>query len=772
MYAKIIVDIKHEEVNQAYDYRIPESLVDDIKKGMRVIVPFGAQTRMGFVVDILKISDSATKEIIELLDVIPTISDEMFEIIDYLQNQSLSLYSAVFQTVIPSEITLSYEKDIYLLDQTLLPETFIDFFNQKGIWHLKKNDYHLLPALRKLHKNKVVLIKNAYKQKAKDKTQIVYVYNDQHTYQKIDRYPAVQSLIKDRPYTKKELIDNQKLTTSQINTLTKHNVLIQLEQKVTRDIKHLFDQKDKIVNLNPEQIKAATVIKKSLNQNQTFLLKGVTGSGKTEVYLDVLETVLEKNKKALVLVPEITLVAPMAKSIKSRFNNVAIYHSALSKGERYDQYQMILHDEVDIVIATRSGVFLPINDLGIIIIDEEHDNSYMQKEGVIYDAKEIALLRAKYHQIPLVLGSATPSIASMYLAKNKIYQLLTLSKRPFELKQPEITFVDMKKELNEKNTSIFSKSLKEKIENRLNQHEQTLMLFNRKGYAPFVLCRQCGYVPRCPDCDISLTYYKDKNMLKCHYCGYEKPFNQTCELCNQKAVKEVGVGIEYVEAQIKKTFPNARVLRMDKNVTTTKGSHEKIWHQFLNEEADILLGTQMISKGLDFPKVTLVGVLMADLSLKVPSYTASEETYMLLTQIAGRSGRHLPGEVVIQGYQLDHYAIQSVIKDYDQFYKEALFDRKISKYEPFYHVSQFLIEGTSYLKTYQKAFMLKKSLHTFDDVYVLGPVPAFIKKMKDHYRFVVTVKFKSFDMDEIKALIKSISNEDIRIKYYPNLDML
>lgn len=769
MFAKVILDIKHEEVNKAYDYHIPDSLVSELKKGMRVIVPFGAQTRMGFVISIFEISESATKDIIEILDVIPTISDELFFIMDYMIENSLSLYSAVFDTVIPSGLTMHYDKDIYLLDEVLLPDEYREFFNKKGVWHLKKGDYELLPKLRRLHDKKIIEIKNAYKQKTNEKTVFVYRYNNNHAYEKISKYPQIESLNFNKSYEKKELEDVG-FSTSHINTLVKHGVFIKRKTQIDRDIKHLFDDRDKVVVLTDEQKQASDQIKSSLSTHQTFLLKGITGSGKTEVYLDVIEKVVKDSKKVLVLVPEIMLIAPMAQRIKSRFDHVAIYHSALSSGEKYDQYQQILNEKVDVVISTRSGIFLPIQDLGLIIIDEEHDQSYMQKEGVIYDARKIAELRAKYHQIPLVLGSATPSIVSMYQASNKEITLLTLHKRPFELKEPHIYFVDMKKELNEKNTSIFSNVLKQKIDDRLAKKEQTLMLFNRKGYAPFVLCRQCGDVPKCPECDISLTYYKDKNILKCHYCGYEKPFSPTCEICHQKTVKEVGVGIEYVESQLKKTFPEARVLRMDKNVTTKKGSHEKIWHQFLNEEADILLGTQMISKGLDFPKVTLVGVLMADLSLKVPSYTASEETYMLLSQISGRSGRHLPGEVVIQGYQLDHYAITSVKKGYDTFYKEALYDRKISRYEPFYHVSQCIIEGPSYLKAYQKAFMLKKRLHTLNDVIALGPVPAFIKKIKDQYRFVVTIKFKDIDISEIKYIIESLKEDLMSIRYYPNLD--
>ncbi|MCD4826893.1 MAG: primosomal protein N' [Acholeplasmataceae bacterium] len=771
MFAKVIIDIKHQQVNHHFDYIIPDVLLDDLKIGMRVLVPFGAQTRLGFVTNITTTSMTATKEIIDILDNKPTISDELFHIIDDIKKHSSELYSAIFDTVIPSEIKLDYDKDIYLLNEALCPLDIKSNFNQKGIWHLKKNQFDMLPRLRRLEKNNVIEIKLSIKQKTNKKFKVVYTINLNHQYHKVNQYPLVDHLKPNVGYDKKALIDLG-FSISQIQTLKKHDVLVQSNEQVIRDIDHVFDDIDKQVKLNDEQLVAAKTIKTSLNQTHTFLLKGVTGSGKTEVYLDVIKEVLDKGQKVLIMVPEITLIAPMAQRLLSRFSNVAIYHSALSQGERLDQYHMILNNQASIILSTRSGVFLPIQKLGLIIIDEEHDRSYIQTEHVTYDAKHIAMLRSKYHMIPLVLGSATPSVVSMYKAISKVYTLLNLTKRPGGINMPDIKLVDMKDELKQKNTSIFSNDLLNSIKDRLKKDEQTLILFNRKGYAPFVLCRQCGDVPKCPDCDISLTYYKDKNILKCHYCGYEKPFNPVCEICHQKTVKEVGAGIEYVESELKRKLPDARILRMDKNIVQTKGSHERIWHQFLNHEADILLGTQMISKGLDFPKVTLVGVLMADLSLKVPSYLASEETFMLLTQIAGRSGRHQEGEVIIQGYDLSHYAIKTLKSGYDAFYKEALYERKLSLYEPFAHVSQFLIEGVSYLKTYQHAFLLKKRLAKLDGLTVLGPSQALIKKIRQNFRFVVTIKYMNLDYDTIRTITDDLSSKEVKIKYYQNLDMI
>ncbi|MFH0766810.1 MAG: primosomal protein N' [Bacillota bacterium] len=771
MFAKVIIDIKHEEVNHFFDYLIPEEFQAFLERGMRVIVPFGAQTRMGYVVEITNISDDATKEIIDVLDVVPTINDETFMLIESIMDYAPSLYSAIFSTVIPNALLMNYQKEICIIKPDEVPKDILPFFNSRGTWMLKKKDQVFYPRLKKLLEKNIISIETILKQKEIAKTQIYYAFNDKHQYQKIDRYPLILDLYMNKSqYSKKELIELG-ASSSNLNTLEKHQVLKPEKMDVFRDITHQFSLDDKRVELNKEQQFAIENIRSSFSKNQIFLLKGITGSGKTEVYLNVIEDIIQMGLQVLFLVPEITLIAPMAKRLKSRFSEVAIYHSALSKGERYDQYRMIAEKRASIILGTRSAVFLPIASLGLIIVDEEHDPSYEQSEGVLYNAKMIARRRALYHHIPIIFGSATPSITSMYSAQNGEFRLLELTKRPLNIAMPKIKLVDMKKELKSGNATMFSSDLMKAMKDRLEKHEQTMLLFNRKGYAPFVLCRQCGDVPKCPHCDISLTYYKDKNTLKCHYCGYEKPYDVTCEVCMENTVKEVGVGIEYVEHTLKKALPSARVLRMDANVTKHKGSHELIWNEFNNEEADILLGTQMIAKGLDFPKVTLVGVLMADLSLKVPSYQASEQAYMLFTQVTGRSGRLLPGEAIIQGYDLNHYAIKSVLNSYEDFYREALYYRKLSGYMPFIQTSQILIEGTQYLKTYQQAFLLRKKLVMLNYT-VLGPAPAMIKKIKDQFRFTLTIKSDSRLERSAFELIQSLETKDVSMKYYPNLDIV
>ncbi|MCR3906200.1 MAG: primosomal protein N' [Tenericutes bacterium] len=774
MYAKVIIDIKHEDVNRFFDYIVPQKFEDFLERGMRVVVPFGSQTRMGYVTEITSESKDATKEIIEVLDVIPSINEELFNLMNYIKNHVPALYSSIFSTVIPPELSVNYTKVIEMVNADLIPDDLKPYFNKKGIWKLKRKDQVLYPRLKYLRdskKNEIIRIKTIIKEKGTPKIDKTYQYNENHQYKRIYHYEMVVDLFNmKKEYTRKELLD-QGLTSSNLNTLVKHDVLIEKEKEVIREIQHHFNLEDKKIVLTDEQQNATHQIVNRLDKQEVFLLKGITGSGKTEVYLEVISKVIEQQKQVLVLVPEITLIAPMAKRLKSRFSDVAIYHSALSTGERFDQYKKIQSRKASIVLGTRSAVFLPMDDLGLIVIDEEHDDSYIQKEQVIYDAKEIAFERAKHHHIPVVLGSATPSITSMYQANNQKYTLLELTKRPFDLSIPSIEFVDMRKELKNNNTSIFSKTLLDAMHQRLERKEQTILLFNRKGYAPFVLCRSCGDVPKCPHCDISLTYYKDKQTLKCHYCGYEKPFDSTCSVCQEPKVKEVGTGIEYVEHFLKKHIPHARVLRMDKNTTQTKGSHEIIWNDFLNEEADILLGTQMIAKGLDFPKVTLVGVLMADLLLKVPSYKSTENAYMLLAQVTGRSGRFYPGEAIIQGYDVDHFAIRSVNQTYETFYQEALYNRKLMNYPPFKNTSQILISGKSYLKTYQRAFMLKKALLGLS-CDVLGPSQALITKIKDYYRFTITLKYETIEKQELFGILEAYEFDDIKIRYFPYLDIV
>ncbi len=770
MFASVIVDIKNKEINRQFDYIIKDEDVLSIKRGMRVVVPFGEQLRMGYVISIFDKSEKANKEIVDILDVQPTVDEETFKIIDDIYEKTHQIYAAIFETVVPSQIQLKYKKQITLLNPDLVDASFKQLFNHKNMLTISKNNHEYDYKLRKYNAMNAIEIKQIYEQKTKEKYETKYQFNKNHQYQRASIYEDVLILLKDQIHSKDELIDLG-LSISSIKTLVKHGVLSKLEVKIKRDVSHVFKLNDKKISLTKDQSKIFEHIKIGLNHHEKHLIKGVTGSGKTEIYLNLIEEVLKQHKQVMILVPEITLIAPMAQRLKSKFDDVEIYHSALSSGERLDAYIAIKEGESRILLGTRSASFLPFKALGLIIIDESHDDSYIQNESVIYDAIDVLELRALIKDISIVLGSATPKVTRYYQAKNQVYQLHELNQRPNGIKLPHIELVDMKDELKASNTSMFSRKLEQAILDRLSKKEQVMILFNRKGYAPFVMCRTCGHVPTCPTCGIALTYYKDDQKLKCHYCGHEEMYKDHCSVCQSTQIKEVGVGIEQVEKALKKAFSQARILRMDANVAKTKGSHEMIWHQFNEADADILLGTQMIAKGLDFPKVTLVGVLMADLMLRIPSYLASEKAYTLLTQISGRSGRFTQGDVIIQGYDLNHYAIKHAKDAYETFYQSALYDRKIANYEPFMHIAQLLVEGKSYLKTYQNAFRLKKHIEQINTYSVLGPTPAYIKKIGDDYRFVMTLKYKIFD-SKIFEYIDQVESKETRIKYYPNQELV
>ena len=772
MYARVIVDIKNRQVNRHFDYIVKDDFSNRIKKGMRVVVPFHRQIRLGYVTDILSKSDQASKEIIEILDDEPTISEETFLMIDHIYKQTHDIYASIFETVVPNQIQLRYKKEIHLIDPHKVDEAFLSCFNSKGIFRVSKSNHEYDYKIRKYQKLNAIEVKQVFEQKVNEKSVKTYTYNPIHQYARVHAYQdRLDMLDYNQSYEKQALLDLG-FSVSNLQTLEKHQVLTTSMKRVLRDVKHVFTLKDKVVTLTEEQKKAYHMIKSSYGNYEPILFKGITGSGKTEIYLKVIEDLIKNQKQVLFLVPEITLIAPLAKRLKSRFDDVVIYHSGLSAGERLDAYHQAKTHQASIVLGTRSSVFLPFDALGAIMIDESHDASYMQSDHVIYDAIDIALLRGKYHLIPIILGSATPKVSRYYQAKRNKYKLIELKHRPYGIKEPHIELIDMKKELENGNTSMFSVTLKNAIEDRLNKNEQIMILFNRKGFSPFVMCRSCSHVPVCPTCGIALTYYKKDEMLKCHYCGHEEPFKKTCDACGSTSIKEVGAGIELVEAMLKKTFSKARILRMDANVTKQKGSHEALWHTFNEAQADILLGTQMIAKGLDFPKVTLVGVLMADLLLNIPSYQASEQAYNLLTQVAGRSGRFSPGDVYIQGYQLDHYAIAKTLETYEDFYEKAIYDRKIQKYEPFGKVSQILCEGTGYLKTYQEAFKLKKAINQSLSSYtVLGPVQAYIKKHNEKYRFVMTLKYEQLNQHIFK-LIDQFKSDEVSFKFYPNLEIM
>ena len=414
-----------------------------------------------------------------------------------------------------------------------------------------------------------------------------------------------------------------------------------------------------------------------------------------------IQKVLEEGREGIVLVPEISLTPQMVNRFKGRFGDeVAVLHSGLSIGEKYDEWRKIQRKEVRVAVGARSAIFAPFENLGIIIIDEEHETSYKQEDNPRYHARDVAIERARTHNCSVILGSATPSLETFARAKKGVYQLLTLSKRMNDQSLPTVDIVDMREELREGNRTMFSRVLYDKLQDRLMKKEQTVLFLNKRGHSSFVMCRDCGYVIQCPNCDISLTYHQYQQQMKCHYCGYEAVVPTICPECTSEHIRYFGTGTQKVEEELGKIFPEARVIRMDVDTTSRKGSHEKLLTAFQEGKADILLGTQMIAKGLDFPNITLVGVLSADTMLHLPDFRSSEKTFQLLTQVSGRAGRHeLAGEVVIQTYSPEHYSIELAgQQDYDQFYQKEMMIRKIHRYPPFYYLALITVSHEELMK--------------------------------------------------------------------------
>ena len=553
---------------------------------------------------------------------------------------------------------------------------------------------------------------------------------------------------------KKEEVN--KISVSGVNTLIKNGIIIEslIEEYrlVTKDI----NKEKETFKLTVEQQEAKNKIL-SQTQSSVFLLHGVTGSGKTVVYMEIVEEMLNRGKDSIFLVPEISLTPQMVYHFKSRFGDeVAVLHSRLSEGEKYDEYRKIVEGKVHIVVGARSAVFAPFKNLGAIIIDEEHTTSYKQDNNPKYSAIEIAIERAKNNNAIVILGSATPSLETYARSIKGLYTLVELKHRVNTNNLPLVEIVDMSKEKHR--GSIFSSRLITEVNKRLEEHEQIILLLNRRGYSSFITCSNCGYTAKCPHCDITLTYHKTSNTLRCHYCGYADKMNDICPSCGEKAIKTLGTGTEKVEEEIKKVF-NARVVRMDLDTTSKKGSHEKIITAFKNHEYDILLGTQMIAKGLDFSNVTLVGVINADTSLMIPNYRSNEYTFQLLMQTAGRSGRgEKKGSVIIQTFNPEHYAITLASKhDYIDFFKQEMEVRRKLSYPPYYYLIYIKVIGKDYNKISVESNKIASILtRELKNSKILGPTTCSVFKLNGLFRFGIIIKYKK--EEKMEEVLQSLVN--------------
>ncbi|QDK68940.1 primosomal protein N' [Bacillus halotolerans] len=778
-FAEVIVDVSTKNIDRPFDYKIPDHLKGMIKTGMRVIVPFGPRKIQGFVTAVKDTSDlsgKSVKEVEDLLDLTPVLTEELMNLSSWLSDKTLSFKITALQAMLPAALKAKYEKELKIAEGADIPPQVERLFSEtKSLLYSDIPDHDTLKIIQKQVQKGHIDVTYKVAQKA-NKKMVRYIQANagkeelSKQAEGLSRQAAKQQAILHFFMTEPEgtkipaadLCKKTDTSSATIKSLIQKGLLKETYEEVYRDpYQDKMFKKTEPLPLTDEQSAAFQPIRRTLdnNEHQVFLLHGVTGSGKTEIYLQSIEKVLAKGKEAIVLVPEISLTPQMVHRFKGRFGSqVAVMHSGLSTGEKYDEWRKIHRKEVRLVVGARSAIFAPFENLGMIIIDEEHESSYKQEEMPRYHAKEVAIKRAEHHRCPVVLGSATPTLESYARAQKGVYELLSLKHRVNHQVMPEVSLVDMREELRNGNRSMFSIELMEKLEETIAKGEQAVLFLNKRGYSSFVMCRDCGYVPQCPHCDISMTYHRSGQRMKCHYCGHEEPVPHTCPECGSDHIRFFGTGTQRVEEELTKVLPHARVIRMDVDTTSRKGAHEKLLSAFGEGRADILLGTQMIAKGLDFPNVTLVGVLSADTTLHIPDFRSAEKTFQLLTQVSGRAGRHeKPGNVIIQTYTPSHYSIQlTKTHDYETFYQHEMAHRREQSYPPYYYLALVTVSHEEVAKaavTAEKiAHLLKANCGA--DTKILGPSASPIARIKDRYRYQCVIKYKQ--ETQISALLKKI----------------
>lgn len=713
MYAEVIININAKALNRIFDYIVPTEMESIIKVGARVFVPFGKGSKLedGFVINLKEESEIAKNEDIKLKEI------GKIEIEESLTENNITLAKLMAR---------KYFCNISDCIKLMLPPGT----GGKELSNRTKEKVGNFVFLKKDIDDINFDIDNGKIKSDKHIRVLKFLIENDGTY--------ISDL---------EILTD--VNRSVFKTIEKNGYIEIVEKQIERNpFVHKNIEKDKPRVLNEEQKKCYDSIMFSIDNDEfsKHLIYGITGSGKTEIYLQLIQAVLEKGKDSIVLVPEISLTPQMVDRFLARFGDtVAVLHSKLSVGERYDEWQKIVKGEAKIVIGARSAIFAPVKNLGIIIIDEEHDISYKSDSTPRYNAKDLAKYLAEKAECPLVLGSATPDIVTMQQAKEREIALHVLTKRATNTNLPDVEIVDLRNELASGNRSMLSFKLQSEIENNLKNKKQTILFLNRRGYSTFVMCRECGYVAKCKHCNISLTYHMSENKLKCHYCGFEMPVVKECPECNSKKVKYFGTGTQKLEEEIKKMYPEASTIRMDIDTVSKKNSHEEILNKFKNENIDILIGTQMVVKGHHFPNVTLVGVITADGSLNLEDYRAVERTFQTLVQVSGRAGREEKGKVIIQTYNPDHYAIiDSQKQDYDLFYNQEVNLRKMLNYPPFCDIIMVRFSGKNLSEIQKVSDLVYKNISAIknDNFTIYKPVPSPIDKIKNKYRWRIIIKCK------------------------------
>lgn len=784
MIAQIIVDIAAKQTDRIFEYHVPDELID-VAIGSRVFVPFGSRKLQGFVVGLSKTSNfpGKLKDLLLVVDELPPLTPELVALSETLAKEIFSYRISILKAMLPRVMRANYRKMLVpISDQAKINPFFrgkaidlnqIKSSNEVAYIHqlIKKQDAKIeyivenqaktkkenLYSLR-LAKDEYLQIFESLRQNAVKQKQLL-----QYLITNYSAFPQIQSVI-------------EKNTGIKAATLTNAVAKGWLKKESTEIYRDpLADYKQPMhsakIILNDEQAAALKQISSAIKNctPKTFLLEGVTGSGKTEVYLQAINKTLLINKNALMLVPEISLTPQMVTQVKARFGQqVAVLHSGLSEGELYDEWRRIRRGEVHVVVGARSAVFAPLTNIGLIVIDEEHEASYKQEDNPRYHARDVAKWRSQYNSCPLILGSATPSLMSRARAQKGVYQLLKLSQRANKQKLPEVKLIDLKDTDFSGNQFDISQQLLSAIKARLAKKEQVILMLNRRGYANFMLCRECGYVMKCPNCDLSLTMHKDIQQMQCHYCGFTTSIPQVCPKCHNRQIRFLGTGTQKVMQELQDLIPGIRILRMDVDTTRRKGEFKKILDNFANYQADVLLGTQMIAKGLDFPNVTLVGVVNADTGLWVPDYNASERTFELLTQVSGRAGRaNKKGQVIIQTFNPDHYAIKfAQTQDYECFYAYEMRVRHAGNYPPYFYTVLISVAAKKEQNAAHAAFKIKNYLQQQlkQTTIILGPTPSAISRLKNKYYYQILIKYKK--EENLNQLLHQIQNSAQRARKY------
>ncbi|EMC20495.1 TPA: primosomal protein N' [Streptococcus mutans] len=761
--AKVIVDVPLMQTDKPFSYKIPEALLPVITAGSRVHVPFGKGNRLlqGFVVSVDSGSAQHLKTIIDVLDVEPVLNQEQLELADQMRKTVFSYKISILKSMIPNLLNSNYDRLLKPKKGLSQEEKDLIFAGKKQINFSQLNQEMQTKSLSLIQAGKID-IEYLAKDRKTIKTQKCYDVNlEKLSHLLINKRAKKRQELKDYLANHPQsgpLSDLYRLFSREVVHYFIKEAVLNISQVEVNRTQSYFENiiQSDFLDLNPEQQTAVEQITAAIgSSNKPYLLEGITGSGKTEVYLHVIDQTLKLGKTAIVLVPEISLTPQMTSRFISRFGSqVAIMHSGLSDGEKFDEWRKMKSNQAKVVVGARSAIFSPLKNIGAIIIDEEHEATYKQESSPRYHAREVALLRAQYHQAVLVLGSATPSIESRARASRGVYNFLQLSQRANpQAHIPKVEIVDFRDYIGQQKVSNLTPVLLDKIKDRLIKKEQVVLMLNRRGYSSFIMCRDCGYVDNCPNCDISLTLHMDTKTMNCHYCGFLKGIPYVCPNCQSRQIRYYGTGTQKAYDELKQVLPEARILRMDVDTTKRKGAHEKILTKFGRHEADILLGTQMIAKGLDFPNVTLVGVLNADTSLNLPDFRSSERTFQLLTQVAGRAGRaNKPGEVLIQTYNPNHYAIQLAREqDYEAFYRYEMRIRKALSYPPYYFTVGLTLshkdEQEVIKKSYEIVTLIKEGLT--DKIKILGPTPKPVARTHNLYHYQIIIKYRFEDQLEI-----------------------